>query len=424
MYLPRSLISHLYLHLLRTHHPLSPPVLILVALEPDALCACRILTSLLKRDYIPHKIHPIAGYADLTRAGEELVRPMRLAEGGSGGVVACLGVGGLVDLEGLLGLGVDEEGGGGVDGVEIWVFDARRPWNLTNMFGGLPTVPHTESTVMKELGVAQGEISRAYRPGKGGIVVFDDGDIQEELRAEKEAWHALEAMPEVDEEDVSDGSDSEIEDTQSQTSSQRKRKSWSDREDEDEESDKENARPRRRRRSNSVSMASLFASGHTSNSWFFSRVLPYPPRNTLQRVIDLQRKINTTRMQYSSLHHLLTNCHLLQEHQKNPLLDLSAANSSNFDGNMMRRSAHMKLSARPTQNLSHLSCILSLPTWAVKIMISFGFPSSVSPAQNYMVTHLLEYPSRVSIIPGLYSQDGLVHAAYEFASYYAMRSGD
>src|ERR1700709_2196755 len=112
MYLPRHLLSHLYNHLVKTTHPLSPPVLILVSLDPDALCACRILTSLFKRDYIPHTIKPISGYADRARAGEDVVRPMRTTDGGSGGVVICLGVGGLVDLEALMGLEVDEDGNG------------------------------------------------------------------------------------------------------------------------------------------------------------------------------------------------------------------------------------------------------------------------------------------------------------------------
>ena len=107
----------------------------LVSLEPDAICACRILTALLKRDYIPHKIQPVSGYADLTKTGEDLVRPMKTSEGGSGGVVVCLGVGGLVDLGSLLGM-EDEENTQPMGGVEVWVLDARRPWNLSNVFGG------------------------------------------------------------------------------------------------------------------------------------------------------------------------------------------------------------------------------------------------------------------------------------------------
>ncbi|KAI5292465.1 hypothetical protein KEM52_006335 [Ascosphaera acerosa] len=137
MYLPRSLLSQLYNHLLRSHHALSPPVLILTALEPDALCACRIFTTLLKRDYISHKIQPVAGYGDLARVGAELVQPMRTSVGGSGGVVVCMGVGGLVDLAEVLGF-EGEDGELDLGGVEIWVVDARRPWNLSNVFGGCP----------------------------------------------------------------------------------------------------------------------------------------------------------------------------------------------------------------------------------------------------------------------------------------------
>ncbi|EON67586.1 hypothetical protein W97_06954 [Coniosporium apollinis CBS 100218] len=261
MYLPRNLISHLYNHLLRTHHQHSPPVLILVALEPDALCACRILTALLKRDYIQHKIQPISGYGDLTRAGEELIQPMRTTDGGSGGVVVCLGVGGLVDLEAMLGLEIDENGEGGMGGVDIWIVDARRPWNLANVFGeqSLPQADPTQSDLVarKTSGVERGKISQAYRPGKGGIIVFDDGDVEEELGGEREAWWALAQMPEVDEDDgESDGSDSEQDDGQEDedapTSGQptKKRKSPSDPDDETQSED-ENERPRQRWRGNS-----------------------------------------------------------------------------------------------------------------------------------------------------------------------------
>lgn len=174
MYLPRSLISHLYLQLLRSHHPLSPPVLILVSLEPDALCACRILTTLLKRDYIPHKIQPVAGYGDLARAGEELVRPMRTTDGGSGGVVVCLGVGGLVDLSEILCL-TGKDGTEDMGGVEVWVIDSRRPWNLGNVFGGQPRSEQLEvdpNARRKSPGVDRGCITRSYTSGSGGIIVL------------------------------------------------------------------------------------------------------------------------------------------------------------------------------------------------------------------------------------------------------------
>ncbi|KAK7704915.1 DNA replication initiation factor cdc45 [Diaporthe eres] len=259
MYLPRSLISKLYLHLQSTCHPLSPPVLILVALEPDALCGCRILTRLLKNDYIPHKIQPVAGYGDLERIGREHVSPLMAQNGGAGGVVVCLGVGGMVDLGAVLGLepeGEDTTFGG----VEVWVLDSRRPWNLGNVFGGFPLEPDMDGgssyQTRTPIGVTAGRIDRAYKPGKGGVVVFDDGDIEDELGPQRNAYMALMEMPDVEDngEDLGDSdSESEEEEEDSFQSAPRagqKRKSWSD-PDEDDDSDEEEDRPRQRRRSNS-----------------------------------------------------------------------------------------------------------------------------------------------------------------------------
>lgn len=283
MYLPRNLLSHLYNHLLRSHHPLSPPVLILAALEPDALCACRILTTLLKRDYIPHKIQPVSGYGDLTRAGEELVRPMRLSEGGSGGIVVCMGVGGLVDLEENLGLEGEDNGLGDTSGVEVWVIDARRPWNLGNVFGSEPqTGQELESSVgagrnKSNRGVENGRIRQSYVPGKGGIIVFDDGDIDEQLSAERDAYCGLASMPEVDDDGAeSDGSGSDDNEHEDSAQHTKKRKSWSAFDDES-DSEREDERPRQRRRSNSVSWNLGTAAVISIVLTLASRVVPYRP---------------------------------------------------------------------------------------------------------------------------------------------------
>lgn len=257
MYLPRSLISKLYIHLQNTRHPLSPPVLILVALEPDALCACRILTRLLKHDYIPHKIHPVVGLSGLAQAGTELVAPMMESRGGSGGVVVCLGVGGMVDLGEVLGL--ENEGDDSpYSGVDVWVMDSRRPWNLGNVFGGFPVEPESaESSSYQSRspsGVEGGQITRSYRPGKGGVIVFDDGDIQEDLEPERDAYRELLEMPDIEDDGrdlgMSDDEDDDDDDEGSVHAGQ-KRKSLSD--GHDDSSDDEDGRPAQRRRSNSVS---------------------------------------------------------------------------------------------------------------------------------------------------------------------------
>lgn len=268
MYLPRSLISKLYIHLQNSRHPLSPPVLILVALEPDALCGCRILTRLLKHDYIPHKIQPISGYADLERAGKELVAPMMQSQGGAGGLVVCLGVGGMVDLGPLLGLEPEGEENP-YSGVEVWVMDAHRPWNLANVFGGFPLQPFMEGTPSYQsrspLGVQGGEIGRAYNSDRGGIVVFDDGDIEEDLIAERDAYLALVDMPELDDGqgDYDQSDDDDDATLEPRALAGLKRKSWSgDRDDESSDDD----RPHQRRRSNSVRSQGHSATSRQANS--------------------------------------------------------------------------------------------------------------------------------------------------------------
>ncbi|KAL4880233.1 CDC45 family [Aspergillus karnatakaensis] len=137
-------------------------------------------------------------------------------------------------------------------GVEVWVFDARRPWNLANVFGSSPLKGSGDGDALRKraLGVEKGCITISYKSGSGngGVVAYDDGDIEEEMSREKEAYYALLEMPEVDEEDADDDEDDEP----PSSSDSKKRKSWS-REDEDEEFEDEDGPPRQRRRSNSGS---------------------------------------------------------------------------------------------------------------------------------------------------------------------------
>jgi cell division control protein 45 len=284
MYLPRGLIAHLYQNLIKRNHAAAPPVLLLVALEPDALCACRILTALLKRDYIPHKIQPISGYGDLSRAADELVRPMRTSEGGSGGVVVCLGVGGMVDLEEILGLDVDENGEGGPGDVEVWVMDARRPWNLSNVFGApVGPDPTTGELVRKHTGVDKGKLLQSYQSGRGGIIVFDDGDIEEEMDSERQAYCALEEMPELgDEADLDSDSDAEDEERIPDSGqAPKKRKSDWDEDDESMEEDSDDERPRQRRRSNSVCALNIVHNNKSNHSiGRFDTIITRPKTST------------------------------------------------------------------------------------------------------------------------------------------------
>lgn len=264
MYLPRAQISQLYTELLRTTHPLSPPVLILTGLSVDSLCATRILTSLLKRDYIPHKVQPVSGYADLRRVGQELVLPLTRQHGGDGGVVVCLGAGGTADLINIFGLEEENPETGSIEeitdhGVEIWVVEARRPWNLRNVFGFaadyFDSNIDNQAALAPRQGVLEGKILSTYRPGRGGVIVWDDGDIEDELKAERKAIYELNDIPVVTNEDVlreAEAIRDAAESVEPDSSQSRKRKARSpSREFDGDEDQSEDERPRQRRRSNS-----------------------------------------------------------------------------------------------------------------------------------------------------------------------------
>ncbi|KAK5955276.1 DNA replication initiation factor cdc45 [Knufia fluminis] len=303
MYLPRSLISLLYTNLQKSHGPSSSQVIILSSLETDAICACRILAALFKRDYIQHRIQPVAGYGDLQRAGETLVRPMKISEGGSGGVVICLGVGGLVDLASLLGLEDEEDAENDMSGVEVWVLDARRPWNLSNVFGGLAhsrAVDGDTTAVTRRIpGVEKGCLQKSYRSGKGGIIVFDDGDIMDELSAEQDAFCSLAEMPELDQTAPEESEDEEeqAEDDESHGSSRsRKRKSWSDRDDSEDEAEE---RPQQRRRSNSGSSIASPRSRTRSRSRSKSRERDAQPKEPSAK--QLRKKLQSLRISHEKV---------------------------------------------------------------------------------------------------------------------------
>lgn len=214
----------------------------------------------MKRDFIQHKVQPVAGYSELQDAGRNFVLPMTRQRGGDGGVVVCLGAGGLVDLEEVLGLDGQsvEEGVEPEDmtdhGVEVWVIDGRRPWNLNNVFGSSTILQQIDegAIVSKRPGVDRGRILPHYAPGKGGIIVWDDGDIQDDMEAEREAYMALQDMPEITEEDLDieqEDTEDEAEEDEPSSSQSRKRKASSH--DSGDESDDGYDRPRQRRRSNS-----------------------------------------------------------------------------------------------------------------------------------------------------------------------------
>jgi cell division control protein 45 len=195
---------------------------------------------LFQNDYIEHQIHPVAGYQDLERLNNAVVKDKEGLR-----FVICLGLGGLVDLSAFLEL---------PEGAECWVIDGRRPWNLYNVYGGREGDRNVGKVSGGRYGV--GEL--------GGIKCFDDGDIEEEMSREGEAFSALIDMPEVDDDsDSEDGDESSDEEgggvritetPDREDANGRKRKSSDELGDSD---DEDGDRSRRQRRDSAVSLSDI-----------------------------------------------------------------------------------------------------------------------------------------------------------------------
>jgi cell division control protein 45 len=202
----------------------------------------------------------------------------------------------------------DEESSETMCGVEVWVLDARRPYNLDNVFGGLPIEAPLGDLVNearpRTRGVDKGCILKSYQSGKGGIIVFDDGDILNDLEAEKNAYSALADMPELDA-DESDGEDDAEEELDMQDSSQsKKRKSWSDRDGENEDTDEEDERPRQRRRSNSgSSITSHRSQSRTPSSSQPTSPSLKPQSPKPQTAKQLRKRLRKLREEHESVLH-------------------------------------------------------------------------------------------------------------------------
>ncbi|KAJ1463001.1 CDC45 family [Pelagophyceae sp. CCMP2097] len=90
-------------------------VLILVAPDCDALCACQIITSMLKNDNVTFKVQPVGGYTEVAEVGESLSETVRS--------VVMLNCGACVDLTSIF-----------ADcAATIFVVDNHRPIHLRNV---------------------------------------------------------------------------------------------------------------------------------------------------------------------------------------------------------------------------------------------------------------------------------------------------
>ena len=182
------------------------------------------------------------------------------------------------------------------------MLDARRPWNLENVFSGLSSLQVGEPRRGVE---ADGKVLASYRPGKGGVIVWDDGDVETGLKEEREAYLALLTMPEITEEDVAEiddgGGDSDEEDEKGEddaepgSSQSRKRKASSQDSDDDDLESASEQRPRQRRRSNN---STPIPSSPPSNQLAPFTSSPPPAKPPSQR--QLRRQLLTLRRKHEA----------------------------------------------------------------------------------------------------------------------------
>ncbi|GAA5979857.1 hypothetical protein JCM5350_005518 [Sporobolomyces pararoseus] len=247
MFIPSYLYRSAYdLILDRTRGRSSCSTYLLVAPEVDALCAARLLSSLLKTDDVQHLTIPVGSWAELDLEA----RKLRELDDGDVRNLILIGFGASADLYSLFaplsddGLQEDEEESTSLQfshETMIHVLDAHRPVNLRNLF---EHAPYTEEYFKN----SKARLAAGGRADEGKLVMRDEFSVVvwnevrprlEEDQAyarELEAWRALEFEPDSD----SDDSEEE-EDPLTET------------EDEDGEGTTQGGSRRKRRRTNSPS---------------------------------------------------------------------------------------------------------------------------------------------------------------------------
>lgn len=107
-------------------HATCKLVMFVSCLDIDALCATKLIASLLKADLIPHKIVPVMGFEDLRKSYSETV-----ADDDEIKNVLLIGCGATIDLLDFLSINEEEQ----LNSKKLYVIDNHRPWNLDNLFG-------------------------------------------------------------------------------------------------------------------------------------------------------------------------------------------------------------------------------------------------------------------------------------------------
>ena len=170
-------------------------VLIFVAMDNDAVCACKMLCSLFKRDYIQHKVHPVVGYQDLFNANLDLV-----SENEDLKFVIMLGCGSQVDVMDYLDPPPRED-------VNVYIIDSHRPWNLDNALSDTNIFAWDDGDIEDDMG----DVRMAYvnLHTEGGDE-DEEGDTEAEEDEEKDEEEKKEGLEEDRDDEATEGDEEEL----------------------------------------------------------------------------------------------------------------------------------------------------------------------------------------------------------------------
>ncbi|KAI8841076.1 CDC45 family [Chytriomyces cf. hyalinus JEL632] len=142
--------------------PNANTVFIIASPDPDSLCACKMLSSLLKSDCIMHQIIPVSGYDHLAKTNR-----MKIENNEDLRSIIMLNCGGVIDIASTISI---------PDRATVYLIDSHRPLHLGSIY--------------------------LYEQ----VNVLDDGEI-EEMKDVEEAFQAIEMADNANADSEEEGSD-------------------------------------------------------------------------------------------------------------------------------------------------------------------------------------------------------------------------
>ncbi|CAM9606757.1 unnamed protein product [Ectocarpus sp. 4 AP-2014] len=159
-------------------------VLVFVAPNCDAMCACRILSYMLRADAVSYKIKPVAGYGDISDANEELIKGNEDIR--SVVMINCGAICNVVDLLSQLS-----------PEAYVYIVDSNRPVHLANVY---PKKDRVVVFVDEE----NGDVDNIPSDGEG-LDGNDETSDESEADSDQEEELASNRSDESEEDDSDDG---------------------------------------------------------------------------------------------------------------------------------------------------------------------------------------------------------------------------